>query len=244
MKKPDKRETVNLFFSAFLILAFIVCAHFFTQFTANLEVTLATVINIAIYVVFGLLVFYATRVGDGKPVKRFSVVTLLVMVLPALYIIVASVAKFMPLNSFFAGTAGSVSIITALAGVALGYGIPYTFVSGFELEPETAAEPAEVLEGGVEADVLAAAEEKAEEAKEEAAATAEEAKDEAAEAAEAAGEVKDEAAEAAEAAGEVKDETEKAAEAAGEVKDETEKAAEAAEEVKETAEEAKEEAAE
>ena len=86
LKKPDKRETINLFFSAFLILAFIVCAHFFTQFTANLDATAATVINMLIYVVFGLLVFYATRVGDGKPVKRFSVVTLLVMVLPALYI--------------------------------------------------------------------------------------------------------------------------------------------------------------
>ena len=49
MRKPDKKETVNLFFSAFLILAFIVCAHFFTQFTANLDATLGTVINICIY---------------------------------------------------------------------------------------------------------------------------------------------------------------------------------------------------
>ena len=95
MRKPDKKETVNLFFSAFLILAFIVCAHFFTQFTANLDATLGTIINICIYAVFGLLVFYATRVGDGKPVKRFSPVTLIVMVLPSLYIMIASVAKFM-----------------------------------------------------------------------------------------------------------------------------------------------------
>ena len=90
MRKPDKKETVNLFFSAFLILAFIVCAHFFTQFTANLDATLGTIINICIYAVFGLLVFYATRVGDGKPVKRFSPVTLIVMVLPSLYIMIAS----------------------------------------------------------------------------------------------------------------------------------------------------------
>jgi len=204
LKKPDKRETINLFFSAFLILAFIVCAHFFTQFTANLDATFATVVNMLIYVVFGLLVFYATRVGDGKPVKRFSVVTLLVMVLPALYILIASVAKFMPLNNIFAGTAGSVSVITALAAVALGYGIPYTFVSGFETAPEDAKEAPEVLEGGVEADVLDAAEEKPAE--------------------EAAGEVK-EAAE--EAAGEVK---ETAEEAAGEVKEAAEDAKDAAEE--------------
>ncbi len=179
MKKPDKRETVNLFFSAFLIIAFIVCAHFFTQFTGNLDATLATVINAAIYAVFGLLIFYATRVGDGKPVKRFSPVTLIVMVLPSLYIIIASVAKFMPLNDIFASqNPGTVSVITALAAVALGYGIPYTFLSGFETEPEvTEAEEPTVLEGGVEADVMAAAAaeepaEKAEEAAEEA--TAEE----------------------------------------------------------------------
>ncbi len=203
LKKPDKRETINLFFSAFLIIAFIVCAHFFTQFTANLDATLATVVNMLIYVVFGLLVFYATRVGDGKPVKRFSVVTLLVMVLPALYILIASVAKFMPLNNIFAGTAGSVSVITALAAVALGYGIPYTFVSGFEMAPEDAEETTEVLEGGVEADVLDAAEEKAEEAAEEAAEEVSEAAEEAAEevseaAEEATEEVKDDAEESAE----------------------------------------------
>ena len=72
MRKPDKKETVNLFFSAFLILAFIVCAHFFTQFTANLDATLGTVINICIYAVFGLLVFYATRVGRKAFLTRYS----------------------------------------------------------------------------------------------------------------------------------------------------------------------------
>ena len=168
MKKPDKRETVNLFFSAFLIIAFIVCAHFFTQFTSNLDATLATVINVAIYAIFGLLIFYATRVGDGKPVKRFSPVTLIVMVLPSLYIIIASVAKFMPLSDIFASqNPGTVSVITALAAVALGYGLPYTFLSGFEMEPETVTETEETtVLGGVEADVIGAAEETAEKAEE------------------------------------------------------------------------------
>ena len=197
LKKPDKRETINLFFSAFLILAFIVCAHFFTQFTANLDATFATVVNMLIYVVFGLLVFYATRVGDGKPVKRFSVVTLLVLVLPSLYILVASVAKFMPLNNIF-------------AGAALGYGIPYTFVSGFEMAPEDAEETTEVLEGGVEADVLDAAEEKAEEAAEEAAEEVSEAAEEVAEEVSEAAEEVSEAAE--EATEEVKDDAEESAE--------------------------------
>ena len=108
MKKPNKRETVNLFFSAFLILAFIVCAQFFSQFAANLtgadgKLSVAgQLVTSLIYVVFGLLVFYATRVGDGKAVKRFSPLTLVILVLPSLYIIIASMAKFMPLNSVFA----------------------------------------------------------------------------------------------------------------------------------------------
>lgn len=165
LKKPDKRENANLFLSAFLIIAFIICAHFFTQFTANLDATVAQLINIAIYVVFGLLMFYATRVSEGKPVIRFSVITLIVLVIPSLYIIIASIAKFMPLNSIFAADAnGTVSVITALAAVAFGYGIPYTFLSGFELEPEFEGEvQPEVLDGGVEADILESADETVEE---------------------------------------------------------------------------------
>lgn len=156
MKKPDKRETANLFFSAFLIIAYIVCAHFFTQFTSTLDTLVGEVVSIVLYVVFGLLVFYATRVGDGKAIKRFSVVTLIVLVLPSLYIIIASIAPGLPLNDVFAAQGGGVNVIVTLASVALGYGIPYTFLSGFELENESAvAEPENsVLEGGVEADVL------------------------------------------------------------------------------------------
>ena len=181
MKKPNKRETVNLFFSAFLILAFIVCAQFFSQFAANLtgadgKLSVAgQLVTSLIYVVFGLLVFYATRVGDGKAVKRFSPLTLVVLVLPSLYIIIASMAKFMPLNSVFASNNGTVSVIVALASVALGYGIPYTFISGFELAPDEDEDDDEfdgddyedddedVLEGGVEADILEAQEDEEDE---------------------------------------------------------------------------------
>lgn len=156
MKKPDKRETANLFFSAFLIIAYIVCAHFFTQFTSTLDTLVGEVVSIVLYVVFGLLVFYATRVGDGKAIKRFSVVTLIVLVLPSLYIIIASIAPGLPLNDVFAAQGGGVNVIVTLASVALGYGIPYTFLSGFELENESVSAQTEnlVLEGGVEADVL------------------------------------------------------------------------------------------
>lgn len=156
MKKPDKRETANLFFSAFLIIAYIVCAHFFTQFTSTLDTLVGEVVSIVLYVVFGLLVFYATRVGDGKAIKRFSVVTLIVLVLPSLYIIIASIAPGLPLNDVFAAQGGGVNVIVTLASVALGYGIPYTFLSGFELENESVSAQPEnsVLKGGVEADVL------------------------------------------------------------------------------------------
>ena len=154
MKKPDKRETVNLFFSAFLIIAFIVCAHFFTQFTSTLDATVGSIVSIALYVVFGLLLFYATRVGDGKAVTRFSIVTLLVLVVPSLYIIIAAVAPGLPLHDIFAAENGGLNLIVTLACVALGYGIPYSFLSGYEVEGSDIVEESTVLEGGVEADLL------------------------------------------------------------------------------------------
>lgn len=157
MKKPTKRDTVNLFFSAFLIIAFIVCAHFFSQYASALSQPLGSIIPILVYAVFGLLVFYATRVGDGKAVKRFSLVTLIVMVLPSLYIIVASLAPGLPLNSVFANANGSgLSVIVTLASIALGYGIPYSFLSGFELADDEGTvedETSELVQGGIEADL-------------------------------------------------------------------------------------------
>lgn len=157
MKKPNKRDTVNLFFSAFLVLALIVCAHFFTKFTASISATLSAVISIILFVIFGLLLFYATRVGDGKAVKRFSIVTLIAMVIIPLYIVIASIAPGMPFNESFASSTGNASMIVALAGVALGYGIPYSFISGFEIandNNEIDTEETQVLEGGIEADIL------------------------------------------------------------------------------------------
>lgn len=156
MKKPDKRDKINLFFSAFLILAFIVCAHFFSEFTATLSATIGLLISVIVFIVFGLLIFYATRVGDGKAVKRFSLVTLIVLVLPTVYIIVAALAPGLPLHDIFVTDDDSTSVIVTLASIALGYGIPYTFLSGYELAPEENVEAElsdEPLEGGIEADL-------------------------------------------------------------------------------------------
>ena len=61
MKKPTKRDTINLFFSAFLIIAFIVCAHFFSQYASALSQPLGSIIPILVYAVFGLLMFYASK---------------------------------------------------------------------------------------------------------------------------------------------------------------------------------------
>ncbi len=155
MKKTNKKDTVNLFFSAFLVIAYIICAHFFTQFASTLSTTASLIISICVYVVFGLLVFYATRVGDGKAVKRFSLVTLIIMVLPSLYIIIASVAPGLPLYESFASADGTLNVIVTLACVALGYGVPYSFLSGFETdtEEETADSESTLVEGGIEADI-------------------------------------------------------------------------------------------
>ena len=170
MKKTGKKDTINLFFSAFLILAFIVCAHFFTSFANSLTGVIGSIVTLLVYVVFGLLVFYATRVGEGKAIVRFSPLTLLFMVLPALYIMIASMASGLPFHDAFVTNTGSASIITTLAAMAFGYGIPYSFLSGFEIAPETEEVSAEVeetiLEGGIEDDLAEAEkadEEKAEE---------------------------------------------------------------------------------
>ncbi|MBQ7794248.1 MAG: hypothetical protein IJ366_07000, partial [Clostridia bacterium] len=129
----------------------------FTQFTSTLTPTVASIVSVLIFAVFGLLLFYATRVGDGTAVKRFSVVTLIVLVIPSLYIIVASLASGLPLHSIFVNDDGSTSVIVILASIALGYGVPYTFLSGFEVVDENAVavqETDDVLEGGIEADIL------------------------------------------------------------------------------------------
>ena len=155
------------------MLAFIVCAQFFSQFAASLSAngklsTVGQLVTVLVYVVFGLLLFYATRVGDGKAVKRFSPLTLLILVIPSLFIIIASVANIPVISGFVSSNTGTVSVIVALAGVALGYGIPYTFISGFELKTDDEENEAdgdedeedkEVLEGGVEADIFEAQEE-------------------------------------------------------------------------------------
>ena len=161
MRKPDKKEHINLFFSAFLVIAFIVCANFFSKFTENMDLMTGRIITAAVYAVFGILLFYATRVGDGKAVMRFSPLTLIVLVLPTLLIILATLFEGMPLHKTFApdGVTG-LSAVTSLAAVALGYGLPYSFCSGFELETDDAAETAEdeeapaVLKGGIEEDLL------------------------------------------------------------------------------------------
>lgn len=154
-KKNSKRENVNLFFSAFLILAFIVCGYFFAQFANTLGGSeIKTLVTAVIFLIFGLLVFYATRVGEGKPIKRFSLITLLVLDIPAFIIILISAFSWMPLHAQLA----EAPIVGYLAAIALGYGIPYTFLSGFETaydenEEKEEEEETAVLEGGVEADL-------------------------------------------------------------------------------------------
>lgn len=161
MRKPDKKEHINLFFSAFLIIAFIVCANFFAKFTENMDLMTGRLITAAVYAVFGILLFYATRVGDGKAILRFSPLTLIVMVLPTLLIILATLFEGMPLHKTFApdGVTG-LSVVTSLAAIAFGYGLPYSFVSGFELKTDDAEaeedtdDDHQVLEGGIEEDLL------------------------------------------------------------------------------------------
>lgn len=145
----NKRDTINLLFSAFLIIAYIICSYFFSGFASQLAFPLNGIVNSLIFVVFGLLVFYATRVGEGKALKRFSLLTLIILDLPALYIIVASIAPGLPFHDAFVAN----NVMVMLASVALGYGIPYTFFSGFELVTEEIITDMPAVEGGVADDI-------------------------------------------------------------------------------------------
>ena len=139
MKKPNKKDTLNLIFSAFLMLGFIVCSYFFlTMTTAKPE--LAPYINTMVFVVFGLIIFYATRVGEGKAVKRFSLWTLIILDIPALYAVIAHFVEELPLHDQIAYLDNSAALpyspLFIMACVVLGYGIPYTFLSGYEMAAE------------------------------------------------------------------------------------------------------------
>lgn len=134
MNKKQK-SSVNLFFSAFLVVAYVVCAYFFDKLTtARVDsVKTQTLFQLAIYAVFGLVLFYATRVGDGKQIVRFSLSALILMVIPSLYVICC---LFFPSALPFAATLTASQSVIILSAVVLGYGLPYTFTSGFELEVE------------------------------------------------------------------------------------------------------------
>ncbi len=155
MKKPTKRETINLVLSAFLILGYIVCTYFFLTITASAAPALEPYVQVLVFAVFGLVVFYATRIGDGKQVKRFSLWTLIILDIPAFYVILASFLPNMPLHNFIANLGGSTPLayspMLILACIALGYGIPYTFLSGYEEKSEDEEEALAVLDKALEA---------------------------------------------------------------------------------------------
>ena len=204
-----KRSKVNIIFSSFIIIGYIVCTYFFSSLASQVSGTLGSLIQILILLIFGLLLFYTTRVGEGKQVRRFSLAVLLLIDLPALYIILAALIPALPFHDAIApqntmammglGGQNAPSIILMAACVALGYGLPYTFFSGYEMkEEDEEAEDGAVVEGGLaeelaeieseneEKDEILAqeAEEAVEEAKEEAEETAENTADAAEDAAE------------------------------------------------------------
>lgn len=168
--KQSKGSLLNLVFSSFLVIGYIICTFFFSSLAAQLSGFLGGLVQVLMMVLFGLLLFYATRVGDGKQVKRFSLPVLLLIVIPTLYIILAFfLPRTIPGGAFVnpqeaqqamalgAEAAPPItyqpSIILMLASVAFGYAIPYTFFSGYEMasESEEGEADSEVkpLEGGL-----------------------------------------------------------------------------------------------
>ena len=94
-----KKDISGLIFSAFLVIAYVICAYFFIGLITNstgLDNAAIILLKALVFVIFGLVLFYATRVGDGKQVKRFSAAALILVDLPALYIILAAAATGIP----------------------------------------------------------------------------------------------------------------------------------------------------
>lgn len=146
MNKPNKKDGLNLIFSAGLIVLYLVCSYFFLTVASTLS-GVEPYLNTLVFTVFGLVIFYATRVGEGKPVKRFSLATLIVLDIPALYVILAQLIPALPLHTAIANLGGTTALtyspLFILACIALGYGIPYTFLSGFEMTEEKSADECE-----------------------------------------------------------------------------------------------------
>ena len=119
-----------MFFSAFMVTAYVICSYYIMQLANSVtDDAMYGAMTIGIVVLFGALLFYATRVGEGKQVIRFSPSVLCLIVLPAIYIICAYYAVGLPLHDKLQDN----SVVIYLAAIALGYGIPYTFTSGFEM---------------------------------------------------------------------------------------------------------------
>ena len=130
-QKKSMSSKMNLLFSAFLVFAFTICSYFIDSFSVNIQnQTLRNALPIILFAVFGLFLFYATRVGDGKPVYRFSVSALLLMVLPGLLVFLAYISEGMPFHEQLVSNGENMAKIAACA---FGYGLPYMFISGFEL---------------------------------------------------------------------------------------------------------------
>lgn len=173
--KKSSREKLNLFFSSFLVIGYIVCTYFFMSLTTRVTQGVANLIQVFVFTLFGLIVFYATRVGEGVPVKRFSAIVLCVLDIPALFAIIATLAPAFPLHDALAAQ----PIVMTFACVALGYGIPYTFLSGFELKEEIDEDAvnAAMVEGGLAQELAELNEEASEEELSDEVATADDVKE-------------------------------------------------------------------
>lgn len=131
-KNSTPSQKLNLFFSAFLVFAYTVCTYFIDSFSSAIaNEAIAAALPLILFLVFGLFLFYATRVGDGAPVYRFSWAVLVFMVLPGLYVLLATLLDVLPLHDQLVTYGGNMAKV---AVTSLGYGIPFMFVSGFELD--------------------------------------------------------------------------------------------------------------
>lgn len=139
VRKPVAKWMDNLVSTVLLILYILltgVIIKWAGDMTAQASMSgeLQLYINFALFVGMGMVLFFATRTGEGKTVYRVNWFSLALILLPlvALVIVMVLVVSFAVdialINTIFMQYMSSFY----LALVLLGYCIPYSFISGFE----------------------------------------------------------------------------------------------------------------
>ncbi len=163
VRKPVARWTDNLV-STFLLVLYVVLTgvvytwamDLATKGTLSYEFTYY--IDFALYIGMGLVLFFATRTGDGKTIYRVNWFSIAFILVPVVFLLVNIVlcVSFANQSEFVLGVVSlafdKYARTLYLVLILFGYAIPYSFISGFEKKVETPAAIPEETEAAAAAE--------------------------------------------------------------------------------------------